>query len=47
MNSFLECGIAGSYSSSGFNFLRSLRNYSMVAVPIYIPDNSGLIYYNQ
>ena len=33
-------GIAGSYGSSIFNFLKSLHAVSIVAVPIYISLNS-------
>ena len=33
-------GIAGSYGSSIFSFLRNSILFSAVAVPIYIPSNS-------
>ena len=33
-------GIAGSYGSSVFSFLRSFQLFFIVAVPIYIPTNS-------
>ena len=32
-------GIAGSYGSSVFSFLRRLHIVSIVAIPIYIPTN--------
>ena len=35
-----KSGIAGSYGSSIFSFLRILTLFSIVAVPIYIPTNS-------
>ena len=34
-------GIAGSYGSSIFNFLRNLHLFSIVASTIYIPTNSA------
>ena len=33
-------GIAGSYGSSIFSFLRNLILFSIVAAPTYIPSNS-------
>ena len=37
-------GIAASYGSSVFSFLRYLHIFSFVVVPIYIPTNSELSY---
>ena len=34
-------GIVGTYGSSIFNFLKNLKQFSIVAVPIYIPTNSA------
>ena len=36
-----KSGIAGSYDSSIFSFLRCCHMFSIVAVPIYIPTNSA------
>ena len=33
-------GIAGSYGSFIFTFLRNLHSFSLVTSPIYIPTNS-------